>query len=132
MSEVVFHRLDYEGVLRRLRQHAADLGARPEVREVILVGSLVHETWSAGSDADLVVVVDRDDDPAPFRGPKYTPTGIGVGVDVRVYTPAEAAGWSSRFRSEVERGLVLYRRDGPAPGTGRRGDPAERGRVPRQ
>lgn len=120
MSEVVFHRLDHEGVLRRLRGHAAELAARPEVREVILIGSLAHGTWSAGSDADLVVVVDHDDEPGPFRGPKYTPTGVGVGVDVRVYTPAEAADWSPRFRGEVETGVVLYHRGDSNAATGAR------------
>jgi hypothetical protein len=36
-------------------------------------------------------------------------------VDVLVYTSDEAAAWSPRFRGEVERGIVLYRRDGASP-----------------
>jgi predicted nucleotidyltransferase len=112
MSEVVFHRLDRDLVVRRLRDYATqELAVRPEMREVVLIGSLARGDWSARSDADVVVLVDRDDERGPFRGPKYAPTrGVGVAVDVLVYTPDEARAWSPRFRAEVERGLVLYRR----------------------
>ncbi len=113
MSKVVFHRLDYEGVMARLRRFAVDeLGARAEVREVILIGSLARGDWSARSDADLLVLVDRSDEPVvPFRARAYLPsTSVGVPVDVFVYTPEEAAAWSPRYRAEVERGLPLYRR----------------------
>lgn len=41
----------------------------------------------------------------------YVPSeSVGVAVDVLVYTTEEAADWSARFRAEVERGVVLYRR----------------------
>lgn len=100
MSDAVFHRLDHDLVVRRLREYAVqELAARPEVREVILIGSLARGDWSAWSDADLVVLVDRAEEGGPFRGPAYAPArGIGVPVDVLVYTPAERAGWSPRFR----------------------------------
>jgi predicted nucleotidyltransferase len=112
MSEVVFHRLDRDLIVRRLRDYATqELAARREVCEVVLIGSLARGDWSARSDADVVVVVDRDDEPGPFRGPKYVPTrSVGVPVDALVYTPDEARTWSPRFRAEVERGLILYRR----------------------
>ena len=113
MPRVTFHRLDYEGVLERLREVARrELGARPEVREVVLIGSLARGDWSARSDADLVVIVDRSDEPAvAFRAPDYLPrTSVGVPVDVFVYTPDEAAAWGPRYRADVESGLELYRR----------------------
>lgn len=112
MSDVVFHRLDRDEVVQRLERYArAELGQRPEVRRVVLIGSLARGDWSRRSDADVLIVVDHADAPGPFRGTAYVPSAsVGVGVDILVYTPDEAAAWSSRFRGEVERGLVLYER----------------------
>ncbi len=94
MSEVVFHRLDRDLIVRRLRDYATqELAARPEVREVVLIGSLARGDWSARSDADIVVLVDRDEDPGPFRGSKYFPTrSVGVPVDALVDTIRLACG----------------------------------------
>ncbi len=112
MSDVVFHRLDRDLILERLRGYTQrELAGRPEVREVVLIGSLARGDWSARSDADVVVVVDEAAEPGPFRGAAYAPSeSVGVAVDVLVYTPGEAADWSARFRAEVEQGVVLYRR----------------------
>jgi uncharacterized protein len=112
MSEVVFHRLDLEAVLAALERYARDeLGVRPEVREVILIGSLARGDWTARSDADVVVLVDRADGPGPFRAPDYAPRRfVGVPVDVFVFTPPEQESWAPRFRQAVDRGLRLYER----------------------
>ena len=113
MSKVVFRTLDYDAVVARLRRAVEDeLASRPEVREVVLIGSLSRGDWSARSDADLVVIVDQADEPVvPFRASEYVPRGrIGVPVDVFVYTPEEAAGWGPRYRADVEQGIILYRR----------------------
>ena len=60
----------------------------------------------------VVIVVDEAADPGPFRSVRYAPSeSVGVAVDVLVYTPEEAANWSARFKTEVERGVVLYRRE---------------------
>ncbi len=85
---------------------------------MVLIGSLARGDWSARSDADLVIVVDEAHQPARSRSEEYGPAGgIGVAVDLFVYTSEEAASWSPRFRSEVEGGMVLYRRSLP-PGEG--------------
>ena len=123
MSEAVFHRLDHGAVMAWLREHAErDLGARGEVAEVVLIGSLARDDWSARSDADLVVIVDRAPERAPFRSQHYAPRGrVPVPVDIFVYTPEEARAWSPRFRAEVEQGLLLYRRGGEPAWSGERG-----------
>lgn len=112
MSEVVFHRLDLEAALAALRRYACDeLARRPEVREVVLIGSLARGNWSARSDADVVVIVDGVADRGPFRSQVYAPQRHpGVPVDVLVYTPEERSEWSRRFADEIARGVVLYRR----------------------
>jgi predicted nucleotidyltransferase len=112
MSEVVFHRLDHEAVMAALDRYAKEeLAVRPEVREVILIGSLARGDWSARSDADVVVLVDRADGPGPFRGSDYVPRrSVGVPVDVFVYTPRERQSWAPRFRQAVEQGRRLYER----------------------
>jgi predicted nucleotidyltransferase len=112
MSGVVFHRLDRDCIVRRLARYAREeLARRPEVREVVLIGSLARGDWSARSDADVVIVVDDAREPGPFRGVEYVPSErVGVAVDLLVYTPDESRTWSPRFTREVERGIVLYRR----------------------
>jgi len=113
MSRVVFRRLDRDLVLRRLGAWAGEeLAQRPEVKRVVLIGSLARGDWSARSDADVVILVTEARGPGPFRGSAYLPsTSVGAPVDVLVYTEAEAATWSPRFRADVESGIVLYERE---------------------
>ena len=111
MSKVVFRTLDYDAVVARLRQAVEDeLARRPEVREVVLIGSLARGDWSPRSDADLVVIVDESEEPViAFRAQEYLPKrDVGVPVDVFVYTREEAERWGSRYGAEVENGLSLY------------------------
>lgn len=55
-AEVRF--LDRDGVLADLRRAVAEARARyPEIVKVYLFGSLAGGTWTADSDADLMVVV---------------------------------------------------------------------------
>ena len=89
-----------------------ELTARPELREVVLIGSLARDHRSARSDADSVVVVDEAAERFPDRSPCLRPVAQPgrVPVDVFVYTNEERTGSGSRFEREVERGIVLYRR----------------------
>src|ERR671914_375107 len=116
MSEVVFHRLDLPAVMAGVERYArGELGVRPGGGGVILIWSPARDDWSARSDADVVVLVDRADQPGPFRGPDYAPRrSPGVPVDVLVYTPQEQESWTPRFRREVERGRRLYERKAPS------------------
>lgn len=113
MSEVVFHRLDRDRVMQELRRYAkSELANRRQIREAVLIGSLARGDWSARSDADVVIVIDDPAAPEAFRGPAYAPrVPLSVDVDVFAYTAQEAHAWSPRFRAEVERGLLLYRRE---------------------
>jgi predicted nucleotidyltransferase len=112
MSEVVFHRLDRAIIIENLRRWAnTELAGRPEVLEVRLIGSLARGDHSARSDADVVVLVSSSDERGPFRGPTYFPREpVGVPLDILVFTPVESEEWGSRFRAEVEQGIVLFER----------------------
>jgi predicted nucleotidyltransferase len=105
-------RLDVEAVLARLGEWAAAVGARPEVIRVVLFGSLADGTWSAASDADVLVLVHRH----PAEGPlAYRPAGpLGIGLDLFVRTPDELAAMGERFNQVVARGRVLAGRGLPA------------------
>ncbi len=110
----VFRRLDVRAVIKRLAVWAReDLSARPEVARVVLIGSLAQGTWSASSDADVVVVVDAAPDPGPLLGreARYRPSPpLGIGLDVFVRTAAELADMGERFGGEVAAGTVLWER----------------------
>jgi predicted nucleotidyltransferase len=112
MPRVFVHRLDRDAVVERLRAYARDqLGVRPEVRRVVLIGSLAGGTWSARSDADIVVLIDRSEVPYRHRSPAYAPErGVGAPVETRVYTIDEQESWGPRFQEAVEEGITLFER----------------------
>lgn len=106
MSSVHVRRLDLDAVLARLEAWASDVGRHPEVERIVLFGSLADGTWSASSDADVLVLVAEH----PADGDvAYRPRGpLGIGLDLFVRTPAELTAIGERFRGAVERGRVLY------------------------
>ena len=84
--------LDLEPILARLTERAqALLAGHPTIREIELFGSLVQDSYSPGSDADILVVL--EDDPRRFvdRIPEFLEhfSGLGIPVDVFPYTVAE-------------------------------------------
>ncbi len=84
--------LDREEAVRRLRVAGERLGrARPEVRFVGLFGSLARGTAVPGSDADVIVIVDRSEVRFLDRPLEYLPffAGVGIGVDLFCYTVEE-------------------------------------------
>lgn len=74
----------------RLHRMARTLGDRhPEIESIYLFGSLARGDAVPGSDADLLIVVSHSADPFRDRSSRYQTTGVGVGVDVVVYTREE-------------------------------------------
>ena len=82
--------LDAEAIRSELGR-AVDAMARqrPEIRRVLLFGSLASGRAAPGSDADLLVVLSSSDRSFLDRMPLYTPAGCSVAVDVFAYTRAE-------------------------------------------
>ena len=105
--------LDRGQAVEEVRQAARRLAAgRPGVLEVWLFGSLARGDATPRSDADLLIVVDRDDRRPMDRAPEFLRLlkGVPRPVDVIVITADE---WrtraGSRFHAEIHaRGLRLH------------------------
>jgi predicted nucleotidyltransferase len=108
--------LDLEEVKGRLKKAAQKLAkTHPEVAEVWLFGSLARGEAAPGSDADLLIVLERCALPFPQRSPNYQPEFCGLGVDVFPYTRAEleemaAASHPFILTVMAERTCLLQRR----------------------
>lgn len=86
-AEVRF--LDYDQTLRHLHEAAARAKAeRPEIVKVLLFGSLADGTWTASSDADLIVVVRKELAGFSTRAP-YHLFAEGIATESLVYSEAE-------------------------------------------
>jgi predicted nucleotidyltransferase len=88
-NSVVVRFIDRDAVIRSLREAVAEAKARyPEIVKVYLFGSLVNGTWTADSDADLIVVVRKEfrefGDSCPYQ--IYT---RAIPTDSLVYSEAE-------------------------------------------
>ena len=82
--------LDRSRLMERLNRVVRTLGDRhPEIESIYLFGSLARGDAVPGSDADLLIVVSHGDEPFRDRPTRYHTTGVGVGVDVVVYTREE-------------------------------------------
>jgi uncharacterized protein len=90
------------------------LGQRPGIREVWLFGSLARGDATPRSDADLLIILDRDDRRPLDRLPEFMRLleGLRRPVDLIVLTAQEwKARTGSRFHREVaSRGLQLHPR----------------------
>ncbi|HXF71173.1 MAG TPA: nucleotidyltransferase domain-containing protein [Actinomycetota bacterium] len=106
--------LDSPEALHRLRAAAERLLAeRPEVRSVVLFGSLAEGHAVPGSDADVLLLLDRSERPRWFDRPldyRRAFEGVGMPVELFCYT-REEAGRVPLARRALERGLVLATRD---------------------
>ena len=98
-------------IAERVRAHARELRARPEVQRVIWFGSRVSGRPQPGSDVDLCVVVSaspakRHRDRIPF----YLPGAFPVGVDLFVLTEGEwepLAASSPGLKAALDRGVEV-------------------------
>ena len=87
-AEVRF--IDRDQVIRDLRQAVAEAKSRsPEVTKVYLFGSLVQGTWTADSDADLIVVVRREFKDSFRERACYQIRVNSIPTDTLVYSESE-------------------------------------------
>src|ERR1051326_3966140 len=86
-AEVRF--VDREQIIRELRDAVTETRRRyPEIQRVFLSGSLVNGTWTADSDADLIIVVEKDFENF-FESCRYQIYTDAIPVDSLVYSERE-------------------------------------------
>ncbi len=103
--------------LRAWAERAA--GAHPELCSVGLFGSYARGDWGVGSDADVLIVVDRAQRPFVERARDWDLSPLPVPADVLVYDPAEwealasrSGRWAAVLRREVS---WVWRRERESP-----------------
>lgn len=81
---------DREAALETVRAAVRELARRhPEIRRVVLFGSLAKGNAVPGSDADLLIVLADYDRPFLERLVIYRPMAGALGIDVFPYSEAE-------------------------------------------
>ena len=102
-AEVRF--IDYDQTIRNLREAVANAkAAHPEILSVFLFGSLAQGTWTADSDADLIVVVRKELSGFSSRSP-YHIFAAGIATDSLVYSEREFEKFSEDPTSFVAQNL---------------------------
>jgi len=98
--------IDRDQVIRDLRAAVAKAKrAYPEIVKVLLFGSLVDGTWTADSDADLMIVV-RKDFADFFESCRYQIYVDSIPTQSLVYSAAEFEKLASDPESFVTRNLA--------------------------
>jgi len=88
-AEVRVYKLDYDLVLKKVREYAEDLVRRGLAELVVLIGSLAKGDYSPSSDIDLLIVV-RDAPKNPLeRISAYINPKLPLDVEPRVMTIEE-------------------------------------------
>lgn len=81
---------------------------RQDVVRIGYFGSYARGDWGVGSDLDLVIVVERSDQPFEKRGTEWDVAELPVPADVLIYTKEEwqSLGQRRRFYQTVMREAV--------------------------
>ena len=82
-------RLDRPAVLDRLKAWASSLAGHGAIA-VVLFGSLARGDQTAASDADVLVILEESSLPFRDRISAFSPSRLGLSVDVFPYTLEEA------------------------------------------
>jgi len=88
MSEIKLFRLNYEAVIRDLKDYAERVVERGALA-VILVGSLARGDYTAFSDADIIIIVGESRERPMDRTIKYLEPKASIDIEPRVYTIKE-------------------------------------------
>ena len=78
----------------------------PEIERALLFGSLQRGDAVPGSDADVLLVLRTTDLPFSERAAAYRPEGVGIPVDLFVYTRTELDGMLADGNRFVGRALA--------------------------
>ena len=100
---------DAKMVDQAVRRWAEEMTAeRPQVLRVGYFGSYARGDWGVGSDLDLVLVVERAEEPFELRAARWDVTRLPVPAEALVYTALEweSVAASTRFGQALAREAV--------------------------
>ncbi len=85
---------------------------RSDIIQIGYFGSYARGDWGVGSDLDLVIIVDRADQPFEMRPSQFDTLELPVPVDILVYTLEEwQLNHAKKFFQALEKEAVwVYRR----------------------
>lgn len=86
--EVRLFRLDYEKVLKRLKEYADKIISKG-AKVVVLIGSLTRGNYTAFSDADVIIVSDNVPENPMERLKDFLDPTLPIDLEPRVYTSKE-------------------------------------------
>jgi len=99
---------DAQAVDEAVRRWARTIAAkRPEILRIGYFGSYARGNWGVGSDLDLIIVVDRAEQPFERRASQVDLTELPVPAEVLVYTVEE---WE-RLRSQKGRFALMLNKE---------------------
>ena len=99
--------LNRDETVQHLREAIEALKIRhPEIERAVLFGSLQRGDAVPGSDADVLLMVGATNLPFPDRAAAYRPEGVGIPVDLFVYTRNELDGMLAAGNRFVSRALA--------------------------
>ena len=105
-AEVRFFTLDYDYVMEKLKDYAKKC-VEKGARAVLLIGSLARGDYTAFSDADVVIVVDKAPPRAVDRIKDFIDSHMPLDVEPRVYTLEELRRLAMQ-RSKIVEEIVRY------------------------
>lgn len=100
--------IDEEALWDYLHRLAERYRLRPDVRAVVLFGSLAREEFAVGSDIDLLLILDESAQPFPHRLPEYMPEDAPIDVQVFPYTVDEIRRGQPLALEALRTGKVLW------------------------
>lgn len=111
-AEVRYRAINYDYVMSQLKAYAARLANNPDVKAVLLGGSLARGTYTGYSDADVLIICENIPPNPLERYPLFLDPALPIVVEPRAYTPAETVEkikGRDRFVTEtVLDGIVLW------------------------
>ncbi|MEO0289617.1 MAG: nucleotidyltransferase domain-containing protein [candidate division WOR-3 bacterium] len=112
MSVKVF-RINSKKIIENLKEWAKKLSKDENIFAVLLFGSLAKGEETPASDADILIILKKSNMKFHERIPHFIPTGIGISVDVFLYTIEELFSLvnnKNRIIDEViKSGIILYK-----------------------
>ena len=110
-SSVKVRKLDFVGLMDKLRKYALNVAGRKEVKAVILFGSLARGDYTPSSDIDVLIVVRKAAGNPTERSIPYMDPSLPLDLQPFVLTEEELLSMAGKgrkiVRELVEHGVLL-------------------------